>query len=176
MDGVLANLYDHVSLRVFNKRFNTLSPLKKETLKTLWKNKKGFDLLFPEGPEKMFEDLKPYPFNEVLLQTIVSIGGEYSILSRPSSLDKEGTIRAKTKWVEQHLSFCPPKEVLLVHDKTSNNRAPNNILIDDFPPFINSWREKGGAAIEYKAWTFNSAKAVKQYIEEKLLLSSRNHV
>lgn len=168
MDGVLANLYDYVSFRIFNKRFSMLSPLKKETLKAVWKNRKGFDLLFPEGPERMFEDLKPYPFNEVLLEAAVNSGGEYAILSRPSSLDQEGTSRAKRKWIEQHLSFCPPKEVILVHDKTSNNRAPGNILIDDFQPFINSWREKGGIAIEYKAWTFNSARAVKEYIEEKL--------
>lgn len=169
MDGVLANLHDYVSLRIFSRRFNRLPPLKKESLKAVWKNRKGFDLLFPEGPERMFEDLKPYPFNEVLLETVVNFGGEYTILSRPSSLDTEGTSRAKRKWVEHHLAFCPPKEVLLVHDKTSNNRAPGNILIDDFQPFINSWREKNGLAIEYKAWTFNSAKAVKDYIEEKLL-------
>lgn len=168
MDGVLANLYDYISYRIFKKQFNGLSPLKKETLKAVWKNRKGFDLLFPEGPERMFEDLKPYSFNEVLIQAVVNFAGEYTILSRPSSLDQEGTSRAKRKWVEQHLSFCPPKEVLLVQDKTANNRAPGNILIDDFQPFINSWREKGGFAVEYKAWTFNSARAVKQYIEEKL--------
>jgi len=168
MDGVLANLYDYVSLRVFNKQFNRLSPLKKESLKAIWKNRNGFDLLFPEGPERMFEDLKPYPFNEVLLQTIVSIGGEYTILSRPSSLDRDGTSRAKIKWVERNLAFCPPKEVLLVQDKTSSGRAPGNILIDDFDPFIEQWREKKGHAIDYKAWTFNSSGQVRSYMESHL--------
>lgn len=168
MDGVLANLHDYVSFRIFNKRYNRLSPLKKESLKAVWKNRKGFDLLFPEGPERMFENLKPYSFNKVLLQTIISIRGEYSILSRPSSLDQDGTSRAKIKWVEQHLSFCPPKEVLLVHDKTSNGRAPGNILIDDFDPFLDQWREKSGKAIEYKAWTFNSSEQVRTYIESQL--------
>lgn len=168
MDGVLANLYDYLSTRIFGKSFVTLSPLKKDALKAVWKNREGFDLLFPEGPERMFENLKPYPFNEVLIRTIMEFGGEYTILSRPSNLDLEGTKRAKIKWAEQHLSFCPPKEVLLVREKTSNGRAPGNVLIDDFDPFLNAWREKEGIAIEYKAWTFNSAKTVKEYIEEKL--------
>ena len=168
MDGVLANLYDYISIRVFGKRYNVMSPLKKESLKAIWKNRNGFNLLFPEGPEQMFEDLKPYPFNEVLIQTVVKFGGEYTILSRPSNLDLEGTRRAKIKWVEKHLSFCPPKEVLLVQDKTANGRAPGNVLVDDYDPFLNAWGEKEGTAVEYKAWTFNSAKVVKEYMEEKL--------
>jgi 5'(3')-deoxyribonucleotidase len=168
MDGVLANLYDYISIRIFNKLYTNISPLKKDTLKAIWKNRKGFDLLFPEGPEQMFENLRPYPFNEVLIELIVKFGGEYTILSRPSNLDLEGTRRAKIKWVERHLSFCPPKEVLLVKDKTANGRAPGNVLIDDFDPFLEAWREKGGHAVEYKAWTFDSTVSLKEYMEEKL--------
>lgn len=168
MDGVLANLYDYLSSRIFGKSFVTLSPLKRDALKAVWKNRKGFDLLFPEGPERMFESLKPYPFNEVLIRTVMNYAGEYTILSRPSNLDMEGTSRAKMKWVEQNLSFCPPKEVLLVREKTANGRAPGNILIDDFDPFLEKWREKEGIAIEYKAWTFRSSAQVESYIKSQL--------
>lgn len=168
MDGVLANLYDYLSTRVFGKSFATLSPLKRDALKAVWKNRKGFDLLFPEGPERMFENLKPYSFNEILIRTVVQHAGEYTILSRPSNLDAEGTSRAKIKWVEQHLSFSPPKDILLVREKTSSGRAPGNILIDDFDPFLEKWREKEGIAIEYKAWTFNSSAQVGLYIKSQL--------
>ena len=168
MDGVLANLYDYLSARLFGKSFVTLSPLKKDALKAVWKNREGFDLMFPEGPERMFESLKPYPFNEILIRTVIKHAGEYTILSRPSNLDVEGTSRAKLKWIEQHLSFCPPKEVLLVREKTSNGRAPGNILIDDFDPFLDRWREKEGVAVEYKAWTFKSSAQVETYIKSQL--------
>lgn len=168
MDGVLANLYNYLSTRILRKSFVTLSPHEKDALRAVWKDRKQFDLLFPEGPEKMFENLKPYPFNQILIKTIMKHAGEYAILSRPSSMDVEGTSRAKNKWIGQHLSFCPPKEVLLVREKTSNGRALGNILIDDFDPFLNKWNKEGGIAIEYKAWTFTSSARVESYIKSKL--------
>ncbi len=168
MDGVLANLYNYLSTRILKKSFVTLSPLEKDALTAVWRDRRQFDLLFPEGPERMFENLKPYPFNQILIRTVMKHAGEYTILSRPSTMDLEGTSRAKIKWIEQHLSFCPPKEVLLVREKTSNNRAPGNILIDDFDPFLKKWREKQGTAIEYKAWTFNSSARVMYYIKSQL--------
>jgi 5'(3')-deoxyribonucleotidase len=168
MDGVLANLYNYLSTRILRKSFVTLSPLEKDALTAVWRDRRRFDLLFPEGPERMFENLKPYPFNQILIRTVMKHAGEYTILSRPSTMDLEGTSRAKMKWIEQHLSFCPPKEIILARDKTSNGRAPGNILIDDFDPFLNRWKEKGGTAIEYKAWTFNSSARVESYIKSQL--------
>ena len=168
MDGVLANLYDYMTLRMFQKTFINISSEEKDMLKSTFRNKEAFDKFFPEGPEKMFEDLEPYPFNQTLIGVVKDFANEYTILSRPSALDVEGTKRAKRKWVERHLSFCPPKEVLLVQDKTANGRAPGNILIDDYDSFLTKWTEEKGHSIEFKAWTFNSLDHVKIYLETVL--------
>ena len=168
MDGVLANLYDYISLRTFQITYTELRDSQREVMKTIFRNKIYFNHAFPEGPERVFESLEPYPFNQTLIETIVKVGGEYTILSRPGSLDPEGITRAKIKWAWKNLAFCPPKEVLLVQDKTANGRAPGNILIDDYEPFLESWSEKEGYAIDYKAWNFKTNESVKQYIEEKL--------
>lgn len=168
MDGVLANLYDYMTLRTFQMTYVELRESQREVLKTMFRNKIYFNHAFPEGAEKVFEELEPYPFIRTLIDTVVQFGGEYTILSRPGSLDPEGISRAKHKWVERHLAFCPPKEVLLVQDKTSNGRASGNILIDDYDPFLQRWREKEGHAIEYKAWTFKSAAHIERYLNSTL--------
>lgn len=168
MDGVLADLYEYMSQRILRKPFRTLTEEQKEDMKGIFRDKNDFDEFFPEGPESMFERLRPYPFNKTLIETVVTFGGEYSILSRPSRLDLEGTKRAKIKWVQEHLSFCPPKDIILVQDKSSNGRAENNILIDDWDLFLDRWKIKGGHSIKYRAWDFDSAESVREYIEKKL--------
>lgn len=168
MDGVLANLYDYICLRTFQTSYSSIRESQREVLKTIFRNKIYFNHAFPEGAERVFEDLEPYPFNQTLIETVMKFGGEYTILSRPGSLDPEGISRAKHKWVEKHLAFCPPKEVLLVQDKTANGRAPGNVLIDDYDPFLQRWREKGGHAIEYKAWTFNTNDDIKRHLNVQL--------
>lgn len=168
MDGVLANLYDYMTLRMYDKIFVETSSEQREMIKTVFRNKKLFNELFPEGAEKMFENLDPFPFNKALIDTVMKFGGEYRILSRPCSLDIAGTKRAKIKWVSEHLSFCPPKDIILVHDKSSNNRALNNVLIDDWDAFLNRWEEKGGHPIKYNAYCIGSKEQVSSYISQEL--------
>ena len=43
-----------------------------------------------------------------------------------------------------------------------------NILIDDFPPYIAAWRNKGGVAIEMRTDSFNNAEQIKSYITKEL--------
>ena len=168
MDGVLANLYDYMTLRIFKKPFKETSKDQMEVLKKIFKDKLYFDHMFPEGVESVFENLEPFPFNKTLIETVVKFGGEYTILSRPCKLDLEGTKRAKIKWVQKHLAFCPPKDVILVQDKSANGRALVNILIDDWDDFLNRWKDKGGHPIKYKAVDYDAADQVKHYIEENL--------
>jgi 5'(3')-deoxyribonucleotidase len=112
--------------------------------------------------------LEPFPFNKTLIETVVKFGGEYCVLSRPCNLDIEGTKRAKIKWVEKHLAFCPPKDVILVQDKSANGRAKGNILIDDWDDFLIRWEQKGGYPIKYKAVDFDKADSVELYLTNKL--------
>ena len=169
MDGVLANLHDTMTLRMFNKQMREIDEMQTKQLSSLFNDKHQFLNYFPEGAEQLFRQLPPFPFNKQLIETITNFEREYCILSRPSSLDLDGTKRAKIEWVNEHLSFCPPKEIILVHDKTANGRAhPSNILIDDFDPFLERWREKNGIAIKYVAREFTSPNQVTEYIERKL--------
>jgi hypothetical protein len=49
----------------------------------------------------------------------------------------------------------------------SEDGSPN-VLIDDFPPYIAAWRNKGGIAIEMRTDSFNSVEQVKSYITKEL--------
>lgn len=168
MDGVVANLYDYISERMFQKKYIETNEDQKLIMKLFFRTKMYFDHMFPEGVETVFENLSPFPFNETLIKTVVDFAGEYTILSRPCSLDIEGTKRAKIKWVEKHLSFCPPKDVLLVQDKSSNGRAKDNILIDDWDEFLIKWEQKGGKPIKFKAVDFTDSSSLSAYIKSHL--------
>lgn len=173
LDGVLANLYDYMTIRMFQKKFVELNENQLAILRMYFKNKMYFDHAFPEGVESVFENLDPFPFNETLIKEVVDFAGEYTILSRPCNLDSKGTKRAKIKWVEKHLAFCPPKDVLLVQDKSANGRALGNILIDDWHDFLTRWEKKGGYPIKYKAVDFNSSEEVSNYIHQHLNTSCK---
>lgn len=168
LDGVLANLYDYMTLRMFQKKFVDLNEFQMPVLRSYFRTKLYFDHSFKEGVESMFENLEPFPFNKTLIETVMNFGGEYTILSRPCHLDLKGSKRAKIKWVEKHLSFCPPKDVLLVQDKSSKGRAKDSILIDDWDEFLNKWQSKGGHPIKFRAIDFDSQQSVKKYIEKSL--------
>lgn len=168
LDGVLANLYDYMTLRMFQRKFIELNEHQLPIMRSYFRDKMYFDHSFPEGAEAMFENLEPFPFNKALIKAVVSFAGEYTILSRPCKLDIKGTKRAKIKWVEKHLAFCPPKDVLLVHDKSANNRAKGNILIDDWDSFLTRWEQKQGYSIKYRAIDFNSSEDVSNYITQQL--------
>lgn len=175
LDGVLANLYDYMTTRMFQKKFKELNDDQIAILRKYFRDKMYFDHCFKEGVEAVFENLDPFPFNETLIKTIVDHAGEYTILSRPCKLDLEGTKRAKIKWVEKHLAFCPPKEVLLVLDKSASNRPPGNMLIDDWDDFLTKWESKGGFPIKFDAAEFNTADSIHKYILSKLNEAESNN-
>ena len=60
MDGVLANLYDYMTLRIFKKPFKEISEDQMEVLKRIFKDKLYFDHMFPEGVESVFENLSHF--------------------------------------------------------------------------------------------------------------------
>jgi 5'(3')-deoxyribonucleotidase len=169
MDGVLANLYDYMTLRLFKKKFTELSKDQEDILRKVFDDKHYFNFYFPEGCEGVFDRLEPFEFNKALIETVVEYGGKYAILSRPCKLDINGSKKAKIRWVEKHLSFCPPEKVLLVIDKSANVRAKGNVLIDDWHAFLTRWEEKGGIAVKYKAVDYKKEEDVRKYLREKLI-------
>ena len=43
-----------------------------------------------------------------------------------------------------------------------------NVLVDDFPPYINAWRNAGGIAIEMRTDNFRSVKEVVDFLTKEL--------
>jgi len=104
-----------------------------------------------------------------LLNLIKDIKGEYTILSSPLPGDKNSEPH-KRKWIEKNLSFFPPKEVLIRHDKDSFATQPDgtpNILIDDYGVNVRKWEAKGGVGFKHKDHKFErTAKAIKKHMDE----------
>ena len=104
-----------------------------------------------------------------LLNLIKDVKGSYIILSSPLPGDKNSEPH-KREWIKKNLSFFPPKEVLIRHDKesfaTQQDGTPN-ILIDDYGVNIQKWEAKGGVGFKHKDHKFErTASAIKQHIDE----------
>ena len=95
--------------------------------------------------------------------------GSYKILSSPLPGDKNSEPH-KRLWVEKHLGFFPPEEVIIEHDKakyaTQADGTPN-ILIDDYGVNISKWEAAGGIGFKHKDHKFErTAKNIKQKIDQ----------
>ena len=104
-----------------------------------------------------------------LLDLIKQVKGSYIILSSPLPGDKNSEPH-KREWIKKNLSFFPPKEVLIRHDKetfaTQQDGTPN-ILIDDYGVNIQKWEAKGGVGFKHKDHKFErTAGAIKQHMEQ----------
>ena len=104
-----------------------------------------------------------------LLELIRKVKGEYSICSSPLPGDPNSEPH-KREWIEKHLSFFPPKEIIITHDKAKYATQPDgtpNILIDDYGVNIAKWEAAGGIGFKHKDHKFErTAKAIKQHMQE----------
>lgn len=91
-----------------------------------------------------------------LVTMVNNIFGGYSVLSKPLEGDSK-CIAGKKKWVENHLNFCPPKEIIFAADKSvyATTMDKPNLLIDDYKPNVEAWRKAGGISIRYKDDAFD---------------------
>ena len=104
-----------------------------------------------------------------LLNLIKQVKGSYIILSSPLPGDKNSE-HHKREWIEKNLSFFPPKQVLIRHDKetfaTQSDGTPN-ILIDDYGVNVRKWEANGGVGFKHKDHKFErTASAIKQHMDE----------
>lgn len=119
--------------------------------------------------DEFWLNLPMLPQAKQLLAIIKQIKGEYNICSSPLA-DDPNSEPHKRKWIEQNLSFFPPKEVIITHNKpqfaTKEDGTPN-ILIDDFGKNVNAWEAAGGIGFKYKDHKFErTAKAIQQHMQE----------
>lgn len=168
MDGVLANLDNRLSRRVHGKDLNDLCDPEVQQLGVVFRSRFEFDRCFPEGAEALFRDLDPFLFNETLIRVVLEFDDEYTILSRPARVDPQGSSQGKMAWIKKHLWFAPPREVLLVQDKSADGRPPGNILIDDWDPFLARWACHGGHALKFRAREHFTAESVACCIRKSL--------
>ena len=125
------------------------------------------------GDIKSIEDfwlnLPVLPKAKELLGLIKQVKGKYKICTSPLADDPRSEPH-KREWVKNNLSFFPPEEVIVTHNKPQFAKQKDgtpNILIDDYGVNINAWEEAGGIGFKYKDYKFNrTAKAIKSKIED----------
>ena len=140
MDGVLADLFNHVGELHDVEHYNKMT---KDQWETFFKDSNAYEL---------FRDLPAFPTANKLLQMVKDFAGGYTILSSPLSFDKAGSIKGKREWLQKHIHVSPDN-IIFEHDKakyaTANGKP--NILIDDYGVNIRAWGSAGGIPIKYQA-------------------------
>jgi hypothetical protein len=175
MDGLLANLFDTVSMGMIGKHYKKLTDSEKEHTRQIWIDKEGKAKEFFQkqgGVEKFFVDLPTFgSLTDAIIDTVVKVAGGYSICSCPAGIDMSASEAGKRIWIHKHLNPLPD-EMSFVRNKTINaiNRETGkpNVLIDDFPSYVQAWRDAGGIAIEMRTDSFNSPEQVKIFLTKEL--------
>jgi 5'(3')-deoxyribonucleotidase len=109
------------------------------------------------------------PQAKELLTLIKNIKGEYNICSSPLQ-DDPNSEPHKREWIKKNLSFFPPKNVYITHNKpqyAKNKDGTPNILIDDFGRNVKQWEDAGGIGFKYKDHKFErTAKQLQKHMTE----------
>lgn len=168
MDGLLANLFDTVAQKFYNKNYKLLEKKEKQRIRKIWTDKKEFHQHFSSA-EQLFENLKPFgrdgEITNTIVETVVEIFGEYNIISHPTEIDRDGCIRGKKKWISKFLNFTP-KKMYFPQNKAdyAQSDGAKNILLDDWTPYVQAWKNKGGYAIKMRTDQFSSKEDVKIFL------------
>ena len=115
------------------------------------------------------------PQAKELLTLIKNIKGEYNICSSPLQ-DDPNSEPHKREWIKKNLSFFPPKNIYITHNKpqyAKNKDGTPNILIDDFGRNVKQWEDAGGIGFKYKDHKFErTAKQLQKHIAEEKMSKS----
>jgi hypothetical protein len=173
MDGLIANLFDAVALKLFKLHYKDISVEQKAEAKKLWYDKQHFVDNFGDVKE-FFANLPLFGDNgeltKAIITTVVGFAGEYRICSHPAGIDAAACKQGKLDWIHAHLK-PQPIETEFPQSKAvfaKQQDSTPNILIDDFPPYIESWQNAGGIAIHMRTDGFHSIKEVVDFLNENL--------
>lgn len=172
MDGLLANLFDTAAHRFYKRDYKLLTLAEKSNIKKIWTDKEEFAKYFSSVKE-LFANLEPFGTNgeitKAIVQAVVDVFGEYNILSHPTSIDREGCIEGKKEWIKKHLSPLP-KEMFFPQNKADYavEEGVANILVDDFSPYIEAWRNRGGYPIQIRSDMFKSGQEASRVLTRAL--------
>jgi len=107
-----------------------------------------------------FEDLPPLPHAALLIAGVITLAGDYSILSSPLQSNVEQSSDEKAEWLRRHLTEHQPQAIIFDHEKYKFARQADgtpNILIDDWDTNIKLWEHLGGIGILYRDEKCNEA-------------------
>jgi len=172
MDGLLVNLFDHVAHKMHGKRYQHLSDEEKSEGRIVWEDRSIFHKKFGKIDE-FFAKLQPYETNDTLLESVIKKFGGFYICSKPTKLGQEACIAGKLAWIEEHLLpkyqshlqgilFPEKKEIFALGE----NNTPN-VLIDDYKPYIEAWKNAGGIGIRIRSDRFESKEALSEFLESE---------
>ena len=181
MDGVLADLFGFVAQEIHQKPYKALTLKEKIEAKKIWTTKSEATKFFKKhgGVQQFFANLPTFEDKTIaVVNTAVSVAGEYKICSRPASIDRDESKKGKLSWIKRHLS-PQPTEILFPQNKAmyaiDDDDSPN-ILVDDFPPYIKHWRDAGGVAIEMRTDSFRDAQTLSAFLEKQLTVAFSNQI
>lgn len=175
MDGLLVDLFNTISHKLYKKEYKSLSKDEKDQARIIWTDHDEFFKHF--GSVKgFFANLESFNNNRSnrIVNTVVEFTKAnpdlfeegYCICSHPASIDSKGSEEGKRIWIKKTLMVQPNEE--FYPDKKSRyakNGDISNILIDDFLPYIQAWRDAGGIAIEMRT---DSVEDVEGYLYIRL--------
>ena len=146
MDGVLANFYAGVTRVTGHEEPRDMAL---QDIEDTMASFKGTDF---------FYKLPKYEQTDQLIAMVnAATGGNWYILSSPLKYDREGSAKYKAAWIRDKLKI-QPKDMYFQSDKAQFATQPDgtpNILIDDYPKYLNSWKDKGGIGVQYKGHAGN---------------------
>jgi hypothetical protein len=170
MDGLLANLFDFIGRKIYNKDYKDVTPEEKQKAKSIWTNKQEFYNALG-GSKDVFENLEPYLTNDALINKVIEKFGEFYICSHPSPIDTQGCIAGKEAWIQKHIIPKYGKYfrgALFPKDKSdfATTDGTSNILIDDFQPYVDKWNQRGGIAIKLQSSHYD-INSISKYLDEQ---------
>ncbi len=146
MDGVLANFYAGVTAATGHEEPRALALQDIE------------DAMASFAGTDFFYTLPKYDQADQLIAMVNNMtGGDWYILSSPLKYDREGSAKHKAAWVRKYLKI-QPKGMHFTGDKAQFATQPDgtpNILIDDYPKYLEKWTNAGGIGVKYKGHVGN---------------------
>ena len=146
MDGVLANFYAGVTAATGHSEPRELALQDME------------DTMASFAGTDFFYKLPKYEQADQLIAMVNKMtNGDWYILSSPLKYDREGSAKYKAAWVKKYLNI-QPKGMHFTGDKAQFATQPDgtpNILIDDYPKYLEKWTNAGGIGVKYKGHVGN---------------------
>jgi len=146
MDGVQADFFTAWANMSGKNRYKDIGDRAAREASIDDLNRRGADWV-----EDFFTNLRPLPGGQRLVAWLRQHQIPFTVLSAPLRGNADASIRGKITWLDRYnpgtsaaAIFTSEKERLAQH----NGRPA--VLVDDYKPYVQRWRDAGGHAILYR--------------------------